>query len=69
VILQHFRFSLVPGATIAARVDWTMLNPASGMPMRLLPPEAGFASAPVNGSVHDLVKLGTALEVPRFRAA
>jgi cytochrome P450 len=65
VILQHFRFSLVPGATIDARVDWTMLNPASGMPMRLLPPEAGFSSAPVNGSVHDLVELGTALEGSR----
>ena len=69
VILQHFRFSLVPGATIDARIDWTMLNPASGMPMRLLPLEAGFASAPVNGSVHDLVELGAAPGAARFRAA
>jgi cytochrome P450 len=69
VILQHFRFALVPGATIDARVDWTMLNPASGMPMRLLPPEAGFTYAPVNGSVHDLVELRTAREAGRARAA
>jgi cytochrome P450 len=69
VILQHFRFSLVPGATIDARIDWTMLNPASGMPMRLLPPGSAFAFAPVNGSVHDLVELGTALEGSRTRAA
>src|SRR5262249_49222512 len=49
VILQHFRFSLVPGATIDARVDWTMLNPVSGMPMQLMPPEAGFSFAPIKG--------------------
>ena len=69
VILQHFRFSLVPGATIDARVNWTMLNPASGMPMRLLPLEARFASVPVNGSVHDLVDLGAAREAAPSRAA
>jgi cytochrome P450 len=69
VILQHFRFTLVPGATIDARVNWTMLNPASGMPMKLLPPEAEFAYTPVNGSVHDLVDLGAAREVARSRAA
>jgi cytochrome P450 len=69
VILQHFRFTLVPGANIDARVNWTMLNPASGMPMRLLPLEARFAYAPVNGSVHDLVDLGAAEEAARSRAA
>ena len=69
VILQHFRFSVVPGATIDARVDWTMLNPASGMPMRLLPPWAGFTAVPVNGSVHDLVELGIAPEDSRSLAA
>jgi cytochrome P450 len=69
VILQHFRFSLVPGATIDARVDWTMLNPASGMPMRLLPREAEFTYTPVNGSVHDLVELGPPLGASRSRAA
>jgi cytochrome P450 len=69
VILQHFRFTMVPGATIDARVDWTMLNPASGMPMRLLPLETGFAYAPVNGSVHDLVELGAAPEAELSRAA
>jgi cytochrome P450 len=69
VILQHFRFSVEPGATIDARIDWTMLNPATGMPMRLLPPEAEFARAPVNGSVLDLVELGTAPEATRSRAA
>jgi cytochrome P450 len=68
-ILQHFRFSLVPGATIDARVDWTMLNPTSGMPMRLLPREAEFAAVPVNGSVHDLVDLEAEREAPRSRAA
>jgi cytochrome P450 len=68
-ILQHFRFSLVPGATIDARVDWTMLNPASGMPMRLLPLEAKLTSVPVDGSVHDLVDLGAAREAAPSRAA
>jgi hypothetical protein len=68
VIFQHFRFSLVPGATIDARVSWTMLNPASAMPMRLLPLEARFASVPVNGSVHDLVDLGAGREAARSRA-
>jgi cytochrome P450 len=56
-ILQRFRFSVVPGSMIDARVDWTMLNPTAGMPMRLLPREAEFAFAPVDGSVHDLVHL------------
>src|SRR5262249_43322088 len=69
VILQHFRFTLVPGATIDARVNWTMLNPALGMPMRLLPRGARFAYAQVNGSVHDLVALGAAREAARSRAA
>jgi cytochrome P450 len=69
VILQHFRFSLVPDTTIDARVDWTMLNPASGMPMRLLPAEAEFTYVPVNGRVHDLVELGTTREGFRLRAA
>ena len=59
-ILQNFRFTVVPGATIDARVNWTMLNPASGMLMRLLPLKAWFADVPVNGSVHDLVDLKAA---------
>jgi cytochrome P450 len=69
MILQRFRFALVPGATIDARVDWTMLNPASGMPMRLLPAEAAFTYVPVNGRVHDLVELGPPREGFQLRAA
>jgi cytochrome P450 len=68
-ILQHFRFSVVPGATINARVDWTMLNPSSGMPMQLLPPDAEFTRVPVHGSVRDLVNLGTGQKVSHSRAA
>jgi hypothetical protein len=56
-------------ATIAARVEWTLPNPASGMSIPLPPPEAGFTYAPANGSVHDLVELGTGLAASRSRAA
>jgi cytochrome P450 len=67
VLLQRHRLGVVPGAAVNARVHATMLNPTSGMSMRVLRPDAPFARAPVGGNIHDLVALEPV--APQTRAA
>ncbi len=62
-ILQRFRLSVVPAATIDARVIATMLTPTSGMPMLISPAASHYTAAPVEGTVHDLVDLRTGEEL------
>jgi cytochrome P450 len=71
VLLQRRRLGVVPGAAVNARVHHTMLNPTSGMPMRVLRPGAPIAAVPVSGDIHDLVVLEAAspTATPETRAA
>jgi cytochrome P450 len=71
VLLQRHRLTVVPGAEINARVTYTMLNPTSGMPMRVLQPDEPLSCVPVAGNIHDLVTLepATPQVVPQRRAA
>ena len=54
-ILQRHHLTVLPGAAINGKVTSTMLNPISGMPMRVLPPSAPFTFAPIKGNIHELV--------------
>jgi cytochrome P450 len=55
VIMQHYHWRVVPGASVNGRVISTMLTPVSGMPMRIEPPGTPFQRHPVAGNIHDLV--------------
>jgi cytochrome P450 len=70
-ILQRYRLTVAPGASINGKVTFTMFNPTSGMPMLVLTPTAPFMYAPVAGNIHNMVNLESAIprvSVPR-RAA
>jgi cytochrome P450 len=54
-ILQSYRLSVLPGATIDAEVVSTMLAPTAGLPMLVSPVSAPFTAAEVRGTVHQLV--------------
>lgn len=56
-ILNHCRLEVVPGSEITARIESTMLTPATPIPVRIHPPDGQFASSPVGGNIHDLVDL------------
>ena len=56
MLLQHFRFSVVPNSTID-RKGLITLAPKYGMPMRLSAPDHGFARVPVRGVIHEMVDL------------
>lgn len=56
-ILKRFRLSMVAGAEVNGHVVSTMLNPISGIPMHLAPPDGRFATVPVCGNIHSLVDL------------
>ena len=60
-ILQRYRLTVAPGASINGKVTFTMFNPTSGMPMLVSPATAPFMSAPVAGNIHNLVDLEPAL--------
>jgi cytochrome P450 len=68
-ILQRFRLSVVPGATIDARVISTMLTPTAGMPMLLSDLSAPFTAGDVNGNIHSLVDLSRRSPAAQPRAA
>jgi hypothetical protein len=65
-ILQRYRLTVAPGASINGKVTFTMFNPTSGMPMLVLPPTAPFMYAPVAGNIHNMVNLESA--IPRVSA-
>jgi cytochrome P450 len=71
VLLQRHHLGVVPGAAINGKVSSTMLNPTSGMPMRVLQPNEPFSRVPVEGNIHDLVTFdsATAQLAPHRRAA
>jgi cytochrome P450 len=54
-ILTRFRLTVVPGATINAHVESTMLVPSDGVPMLVSSADARFTSAPIAGNIHELV--------------
>jgi cytochrome P450 len=54
-ILQRFHLAVVPGAGINGKVNYTMFNPTSGMPMVVRPASERFTYAPVAGNIHELV--------------
>ncbi|MCA9039350.1 MAG: cytochrome P450 [Planctomycetaceae bacterium] len=56
-VLSRFKLSAVPGSTINGRVISTMLTPTSTVPLLLEEQDGKFASAPIEGSVHQLVDL------------
>jgi cytochrome P450 len=57
-IVQRCHVSVEPGAAVNGNVTFTMLNPTSGMPLRILPATAPFSAVAVAGNIHDLVDLG-----------
>jgi cytochrome P450 len=69
MILQRFRLSVVPGATVNAKVRSTMLFPTSGMPMVLSSPSAAFSSSEITGNVLEMVTLPAGVESRAPRAA
>jgi cytochrome P450 len=59
-ILTRYRLSVVPGSSIGAHVESTMLFPTHGMPMQIDAAEGNYQRSPVNGNIHELVDLGDA---------
>src|SRR5207302_949190 len=56
MMLQKFRFTVVPGARIDRVVRITM-NPRYGMPMLLRENDRRYESNEVRGQIHEMVKL------------
>lgn len=56
MLLQRFRFSVVPNAKID-RKGLITLAPKYGMPMRLSAPDRAFVKTPVRGTIHEMVDL------------
>ncbi len=56
MMLQKFRFTVVPGARIDRVVRITM-NPRYGMPMLLTKNDRRYESSKVQGQIHEMVKL------------
>jgi len=57
LIVQRFRLTVVPGATINGQVRSTMLAPTNGMPMIVSAPTAPFVANRVQGNIHEMVEL------------
>ena len=56
MILQRFRFSVMPGARIDRSVKVTM-SPKHGLPISVHPPDRRFERVPVRGNVNEMVEL------------
>ncbi|HEV3144906.1 MAG TPA: cytochrome P450 [Gemmataceae bacterium] len=59
-ILQRYRLTVVPGATINGKVTATMLTPTSAVPMIVHEPTTPFRAEPVTGNIHEMVILDSA---------
>jgi cytochrome P450 len=70
-ILQRYRLSVLPGATIDAKVISTMLTPTAGMPMLVSKASGPFTASEIRGNIHDLVDFpsGQGSSLWRGRAA
>jgi cytochrome P450 len=60
-IFKQFRLTVVPGATIEAHVESTMLVPTFGVPMRIDAADGRFQCSPISGNLCELVDL---IEMP-----
>ena len=69
VILQRFHFQIVPASVVDGRVISTMLGPTTHVPAVLLPTSQLPESAPVTGTIHDLMQLPTAARPIQRRTA
>ena len=56
MMLQKFRFSVVPGTRIDRIVRITM-QPRGGLPMLVCPNDRNFAASKVHGQIHEMVDL------------
>jgi cytochrome P450 len=56
MILQRFRFSVLPGTRIDRTVRVTM-SPKRGLPVSIHPPDGRFEAAPVRGNIREMVDL------------
>lgn len=54
MLLQRYRLAVVPNARIEPK--GSNLDPAHGMPMRIIPQDRRFERVPVRGSIHRLVE-------------
>src|SRR5581483_7547259 len=54
MLLQRYRLAVVPNARIEPK--GSNLDPAHGMPMRIIPQDRRFEHVPVRGSIHRLVE-------------
>ena len=55
MLLQRYRLAVVPNARIEPK--GSNLDPAHGMPMRIIPQDRRFERVPVRGSIHRLVEV------------
>ena len=56
MILQRFRFTVVPGTRIDRSVKVTM-SPKHGLPISIHPPDRRFEAVPVRGNIREMVEL------------
>ena len=70
IMLKRFKFQIQPMSTVNGHVISTMLGPTSSIRATLLHPSAVPSTAPVLGSIHNLVELPAAARAaPIARAA
>lgn len=60
-LLRRFTLTVVPGTRVDRRIS-TILTPARAIPMLLKPPGGPYVASPIQGNVHEMVRL-TALAV------
>lgn len=58
IILQRFRFNVVPDTRIDRTVRITM-NPRHGLPMLLEKPDGKFSASTVSGQIHEMVQFNS----------
>ncbi len=63
MMLKRFNFQIVPQSTVNSHVVSTMLGPTSPIHATLIPATSMPVTAPVYGSIHDLVDLPSAARV------
>ncbi len=56
MMLQQFRFTVVPGTRIDRVIRITM-NPRHGLPMMVAPNDRKFATSDVHGQIREMVTL------------
>lgn len=54
VLLQRFRFALIPGSKITPNM---MMRPIHGMPMHIVPQDSEFSRVPIGGKINEYIDL------------